>query len=60
MNDSEKQTMKSFVKYIYFNISWLLKGALCLLCSGLFIKKDKQPLSVLNTFWISFAIVADE
>lgn len=48
------------MKYIYFNIRWLLKGALCPLCSGLFIEKDKEPLSVLNTFWISFAIVADE
>ena len=50
MNGSEKQMMESFMKYIGITNSWLLKGALCLLCFGLFIKKGKEPLSVWNTF----------
>lgn len=41
--------MESFVKYIYINNSWLLKGALCLLCFGLFIKKGREPLAMFNT-----------
>lgn len=49
--------MESSVKYIYVNNNLLLKGALCLLC---FIKRGKSPLSVLNTFGMSFAVVVGE
>lgn len=60
MNGHGKQMMESSVKYIYVNNNLLLKGALCLLRFVFFIKRGESPLSVLNTFWMSFAVVVGE